>query len=307
MKNPKKSILTLLTLTLFIWLSACSNHGAPDSYNYSPSMAKEAVEQEVDYYGDEAVDRQEMKVKTVANQDGGRITEQTKVQPKIIKNASVRYQVENAKEARSKMNALVESSKAYITSEDESKSGYSLENNMVIRVPSENFDDLLVNLVEVAIYIDHKRINAKDVTAEYIDIESRLENRKKVEKHFHEILQKAKTVKEILEVENEIRKIREEIDAAEGRLKYLRDQVSFSTINLSYYEKLDYEAAPERSYFTKIGKAFSEGWKGFLEFTIALMYAWPFWIVFGVLAWLIRRWWRRRILRQRKQEKGLDG
>ncbi len=305
MKDPKKSICTLSILSLFLFLAACSNHGAPDSYSYSPSMTKEAAKQVGGSYADEVrQEAEEMDVRTVSHQEGERITEQTKVQPKIIKNASVRYQVEDAKETRPKIGAAVENSKAYITSEDESKRGYSLENNMVIRVPSENFDDLLAKLTETAIYIDHKRINVKDVTAEYIDVESRLENRKKVEKHFHEILQKAKTVKDILEVENEIRKIREEVDAAEGRLKYLRDQVSFSTISLSYYEKLDYEAAPERSYFTKIGKAFSEGWKGFLEFTIAVMYAWPFWIVLGVLVWLIRRWWR---FRSNKHKKGIDG
>ena len=223
-----------------------------------------------------------------------RVTEQTKVKPKIIKDASVRCQVEDHKEARQAIDAAISASGAYVSSEDESKSGYSWQNNMVIRVSSEKFDGLLTELEKIAIYTDHKRINAKDVTAEYIDIEARLNNRKQVEKRFQEILKQAKNIKEILQVENEIRKIREEIDAAEGRLKYLRDQVTFSTINLTYYEKLDYEAAPERSYFTKIGKAFSEGWDGFLEFTIGMMYAWPFWIAVAVGIWFLRRWWGRR-------------
>ncbi|MFK7905223.1 MAG: DUF4349 domain-containing protein [Chitinophagales bacterium] len=279
-----KNLIWYFTLLITLVFTACQGH----SSDYSPSskqadyhVAEEAAEMDGSY-----------QVKTVSNQnvDASRITEETKVKPKIIRDASVSLQVEDYKEARKAIDTAISTAEAYITLEDESKSGYSWQNNLVIRVSSEKFDGLLEALEKTAIYTDHKRINAKDVTAEFIDIEARLNNRKQVEKRFQEILQQAQNIKDILEVENEIRKIREEIDAAEGRLKYLRDQVSFSTINLTYYEKLDYEAAPERSYFTKVTKAVGEGWEGFLEFTIAFMYAWPFWIVLGVLIWFGRRW-----------------
>ncbi|MEZ4883692.1 MAG: DUF4349 domain-containing protein [Chitinophagales bacterium] len=282
----------LIWYCCFVWMFAvvaCS-HG---SDQYAPSIAKDAGNYENDAYNEEATYEAKV-VSTDQIADGSRITEETKTQPKIIKDASIRYRVEDYKEARKTIDEAIAAVEAYITLEDESKSGYSWENNLVIRVSSEKFDNLLEALEKIAIYTDHKRINAKDVTAEYIDIEARLNNRKQVEKRFQEILQQAKNIKEILDVENEIRKIREEIDAAEGRLKYLRDQVSYSTINLTYYEQLDYEAAPERSYFTKISKAIGEGWDGFLEFTIAIMYAWPFWIVLGVLIWFFRRWWTNR-------------
>ncbi len=287
-----KNIIWYSSFILVIVLSACG--GSSSDFSYAPSMEKRVDIGESDGYAEEAATYD---AQTVSNEGGGdasRITEQTKVQPKIIRDASIRMQVEEFKQAGTAIDEAIAKHEAYVTLEDESKSGYSWENNLIIRVSSEKFDALLEDLTKLAIYTDHKRINAKDVTAEYIDIEARLNNRKQVEKRFQEILQQAKNIKEILDVENEIRKIREEIDAAEGRLKYLRDQVSFSTINLTYYEKLEYEAAPERSYFTKIGKAIGEGWEGFLEFTIAIMYAWPFWIVLGVLIWLFRKWWRNR-------------
>jgi len=283
--TPMKNLIWYFTLLIALVFTACQGH----SSDYSPAskqadsyhVAEEAAEMDGSY-----------QVKTVSNKsdDASRITEETKIKPKIIRDASVSLQVEDYKAARKVIDAAISTAEAYITLEDESKSGYSWQNNLVIRVSSEKFDGLLEALEKVAIYTDHKRINAKDVTAEFIDIEARLNNRKQVEKRFQEILQQAKSVKDILEVENEIRKIREEIDAAEGRLKYLRDQVSFSTINLTYYEKLDYEAAPKRSYFTKVTKAVGEGWEGFLEFTIAFMYAWPFWIVLGIAILLFRKW-----------------
>ncbi len=280
-----KNLIWYSTLLLALIFTACHSNA-----EYAPSMAsKEADSYAVD---ESAAMDGDYQVQTVSNQkgDASRITEETKIKPKIIRDASLSLQVEDYKEARKAIDAAISTAEAYITLEDESKSGYSWQNNLVIRVSSEKFDVLLQDLEKTAIYTDHKRINAKDVTAEFIDIEARLNNRKQVEKRFQEILQQAKSIKEILEVENEIRKIREEIDASEGRLKYLRDQVSFSTIKLTYYEKLDYEAAPERSYFTKVTKAISEGWEEFLGFTIAFMYAWPFWIVLGIVIWLMIKW-----------------
>lgn len=287
-----KNLISYSCFVLVILMAACSD--SKMDMNYAPASEKSYAES--DGYVEEREQATTYDVQTVSNEGGeaSRITDQTKVKPKIIRDASMRMQVETYKTARTAINEAIAKHEAYVTVEDESKSGYSWENNMVIRVSSEKFDALLEDLTQLAIYTDHKRINAKDVTAEYIDIESRLENRKKVEKRFQEILQQAKNIKEILDVENEIRKIREEIDAAEGRLKYLRDQVSFSTINLTYYQKLDYEAAPERSYFTKVGKAVGEGWDGFLEFTIAILYAWPFWILLVAVVWLVRGWWKKR-------------
>ncbi|MGB1243470.1 MAG: DUF4349 domain-containing protein [Chitinophagales bacterium] len=289
-----KNIIWYSFLLFTLIFTACMSDAS-----YTPSIASKegSYNTPVGYIAEEALEMDmAYKTQTVSNKkgDANRITEETKIKPKIIRDATVSLQVENYKESRKAIDVAISTAEAYITLEDESKSGYSWKNNLVIRVSSQKFDVLLEALEKTAIYTDHKRINAKDVTAEFIDIEARLNNRKQVEKRFQEILQQAKSIKEILEVENEIRKIREEIDASEGRLKYLRDQVSFSTINLTYYEKLDYEAAPERSYFTKITRAIGEGWEGFLEFTIAVMYAWPFWIGLGIVTWFLRRWWGNR-------------
>ena len=80
------------------------------------------------------------------------------------------------------------------------------------------------------------KIYVKDVTEEYTDVVIRLKNKKEAEKRFLEILKQTKTIKEILDVEEHLREIREEIESKEGRLKFLNDQVSYSTINLSIYQ-----------------------------------------------------------------------
>jgi hypothetical protein len=89
-------------------------------------------------------------------------------------------------------------------------------------------------------------------------------------------------------VEEKLRVIREEIESKEGRLKYLNDQVSLSTIHLDIYQKLTFE--PGFKFLKKIGSALKGGWKGLLRVVIGLIYIWPLLIIFsGVLIWLIRK------------------
>ena len=60
------------------------------------------------------------------------------------------------------------------------------------------------------------------------------------------------------EVEEKLGEIREEIESKEGRLKFLSDQVSRSTINLEIYQNLEYDAprGEKPGFFNKLGNAF---------------------------------------------------
>ena len=79
--------------------------------------------------------------------------------------------------------------------------------------------DSINNSVE---FIDYENITTKDVTEEYIDLESRLNTKLEVKQRYESILRKqAKTVKDILATEEKLQIIQEEIESVQGRLKYL--------------------------------------------------------------------------------------
>ena len=203
---------------------------------------------------------------------------------KIIKEATISFEVDDYSSARKGVDSLVNRWGGYISKEDESRTNYRVSNTMTIRVGSENFDNLVNAIGMLPKRIESKSVNMLDVTEEYIDIEARLKTKREMEQRYYEILKKAKNIDEVLKVENEIRQLREEIESREGRLKYLRDRVAYSTITLYFYQQLEYKYVPDKEtgFFTRLIKALDKGWKGLLSFIIGLFYIWPMFLLLTV-------------------------
>lgn len=224
----------------------------------------------------------------------GRV-ERIKIPEKIKKTADINITVEDYKKAHAAIEKLVKSGSAYISSENEQNSTYSLSNTMVIRVVNKHFDAMVNNVTGVASHVNSKNIYTEDVTSQFVDIIARLKTKKEVEKRYFEILKKANKITDILEVEEKIRVIQEEIEAKEGQLKYLNDQVDYSTINLSFHQDYEYTPKDEPGFFGRLGHAFGNGWKGFLGFIVGIVYAWPLWIILGIGAYFLVRFIKKQL------------
>ena len=216
---------------------------------------------------------------------------ETKIPTKIIRNGNVNFQIENLEKSHTKIVVLLKQYNAYFGSDTRTQNNFQIDGNMIIRVPSQNFDKILEELLKESVYTNSKNITAEDVTSQFVDIQARLKTKKEVEARYHDLLKEAKKVSDILEIENNLRTIREEIESQEGQLKYLKDQVSYSTINLSIYQKLDYSPQPEVGFFSKIKEAFVNGWRGLISFFVGIIRIWPFSILFSLVGfYLVKRW-----------------
>jgi hypothetical protein len=202
----------------------------------------------------------------------------------LIKTADVSINVAEYKESKQKLLQLIKSANAVITSDQETNDSYRTGSNIMIRVPKQKFDSLLNAICDLAKFVNSRNVMVQDVTEEFVDIQARLKNKMAVEAQYTSLLKQAKNISEILEVEEHLRIIREEIDSKEGRLKYLRSQVSLSTINLSVYQEYS-SPTYSVSFFDKIFDAFSSGWAGLLSFILGLINIWPFLIIFVVSIW----------------------
>jgi len=220
---------------------------------------------------------------------------------KIIKTADLRMQVEEVAKSSETVKKIAESYDAYISNSSLNNSTYRIENSITIRVASDKFDPILDDLTKEAIFINYKNIGTQDVSEEYFDIETRLKTKKEVRARYEEILKnKAKTVKDVLAAEEAIRVIQEEIESKEGRLRYLKDRVGFSTINLSIYQEVEYKDQPnvvKESYFSKMTRAGKRGGVIISELFLGVISIWPILLILGVLFWQ-----RKRIFRRRKKE-----
>lgn len=213
---------------------------------------------------------------------------------KIIKTASVRFKVKSVQESTQTIKALVNDYEGYISNMRFSNNSYQKENSFTIKVPKNNFDKLLDSLSPVAEFIDHVEITSKDVTEEYMDVETRLKTKLEVKARYEEVLRKnAKTVKDILETEEKLRIIQEEIEVAQGRLKYMVNRVSFSTINIVLYETVEYKQQPDaykRTFGSEIVEALSSGWNLIKSIFLGIIYIWPLiLLIVGVIFYIRTR------------------
>jgi hypothetical protein len=213
---------------------------------------------------------------------------------KIIKEGTVRFAVQDYKRSREKLIAIILRNGAEIVNERESRSEIGWGTQMEIRMPSAKFDSCLNALAGVDENLVEKNITSQDVTEEYVDMWARMKARKEVEQRYLDILKQAKTVEDILKVEEQLKTIREEVEAAQGRLQYIDHNVSMSTIHLSFYQIISNTAPQGPGFFSRLFFSIKDGWNGLLVVLIALSGLWPLWLVTIPVVIVIRKYMKRR-------------
>ena len=103
---------------------------------------------------------------------------------------------------------------------------------MTLRVPSEQFETAMASLRIIGVEVVDEDFNTQDVTEAYTDLEARLRNAEATERQLLQILDRAETVKDTIEVQRELGAVREDIEVLQGRLNLLANQVDLATIRL---------------------------------------------------------------------------
>jgi hypothetical protein len=212
------------------------------------------------------------------------------VERKLIKEGRVEFKTDNLYTTRKTIFEAVNKYKGYVSSDQEFTSPGRKSNTVIIRVPADNFDNLLGDAIQGVEKFESKEINVKDVTEEFLDIQARLKTKKELELRYIDLLKQAKNVTEILEIEKHIGLLRSEIESIEGRLKYLQDRVSFSTLTMTFYETI-----PEETEFgQKFKNGFRNGWDNVIWFFVVLTHIWPFILIGSGLVIGIRIYRKRK-------------
>ena len=218
---------------------------------------------------------------------------------KIIKDGNISVKTNDINASKNGIDELLKKLNAYYETENLQNNDQSISYDLKIRVPSNNFEKLISSIENGKDEIKSKSIQARDVTEEYVDIETRLTNKREYLKRYKELLSKALTVKDILAIEENIRTLQEEIESKEGRLKYLNDQVSFSTLDINLYKEKEfvYKPQPQDKFSERVKKSINNGWKSVVDFVLWTIKVWPF-IILTVSAFFIIR----RVIKKRKSK-----
>ncbi|WP_424962548.1 DUF4349 domain-containing protein [Ekhidna sp.] len=212
------------------------------------------------------------------------------IQKKVIKTGGLSYRVENTKDEYQRLSSLLNQYEAYISSENENKGYDRINYNVSIKVPPQNFDALIKAVTEGK-KLDNRWVNTDDVTSRYYDLQSRIENKKKLEERYQEILKQANKISDILEVERNLNQVRSEIESLQGQFKLLNHQVNYSTLDISFYEIVPYELEQEQrpGFGTRVLNSLSAGWQGFQTFLVYLLALWPFGLLSLGVVWVVRK------------------
>jgi hypothetical protein len=209
---------------------------------------------------------------------------------KLIKTANYRFEVENVKESTEAIIKSIKKYPAYVSSSSLHLENPVLENKMTIRVQNEYFHELLQEIDQQALFVNNRDVTTDDVSKEFVDLESRLKTKREVEARYMEILRKkAGTIEELLNAERQIGELHEEIEATISRINHLREQVSYSTINLEFYQTITQElkAYEEPRTADEFKGALKAGLDGIIAVGLLLTYIWPLILIgLGVLGYI---------------------
>lgn len=278
--KPFKTVFKILGVFMLLFIiSSCNQNAKSESY------ALESVAVTEDY--------KSLEVEESATRVNDLEKPEFSNDLKIIKSAIARYKVKNVKRSTQQIKAIAGKMDAYISDLRFQNNLYSKENRFTIKVPAQHFDVLMDSINTVVEFVEYENITTKDVTEEYIDIETRLKTKLEVKQRYEEILRKnAKTVKDILATEEKLRVIQEEIESAQGRLKYLSNKVAYSTIQVDLYETVEYKEEPvsyTKTFWDKTKDGFIFGWHIIENIILGIIHIWPIVIGIGLLVWFIRK------------------
>lgn len=256
---------------LFLLLFSCKEKIAENSISESSNFSYDVVDES------EPISQKNSLDKSIASDT------------KIIKTAHLRFETQNLETSFSNIYKAAKTYKAYIQNDNSGTDYGSIYRNITLRIPNTNFDAFIHEISKGVTHFDRKEISAEDVTEEFVDVEARLKAKRTLENRYLEILKKANKVSEILEVEKQLSIIREEIEVAEGKLKYLQNRVSMSTISIEMYTEKPEGTGTTVSYGSKMWNAVKSGFNGLSSFFLGMLHIWPFILIFVVLIFFVRR------------------
>ena len=157
---------------------------------------------------------------------------------KLIRNATVDLEIVSFDDALQKITAFANEDRGYIaTTRSEKQANGKLKGEIVVKVAPENLDRFLQKIRGLG-ELKNQTLGTEDVTKAYFDTDSRLKNARVMEQRLIDMLKKkSDDINDLLQVEKELGRVREQIEQMQGELKFWDSQVQFATVTISLAEK----------------------------------------------------------------------
>lgn len=309
----RKKIFVIAATLFLLLLVACG--GAAYSED-SASSAPAAMPARDTYSGGDTADFEMVEAEAMdemAGEDGSfgvsTTNQGSNVQPfqerLIIRTANMSLVVADTEEAMATISQMAEENGGWVVNSsvfqynENAKTG-----NITIRVPSSGFNSALEALRSMSVEVRNESTSGQDVTEEFVDVSARLENLEATADRVRGFLDDTETVEEALQVNQELSRLESDIEAMKGRLQYLSQSASFSTITVDLTPDIVSQPIETSSWrparvFRNAVDSLVDALQEVAEFGIWFaIYLLPLLLIVGIPLWLVGRFfwrrWRRR-------------
>ena len=306
----KKALSLLLAVLLVFALCACGSADTASSApaaSYDMAYTENAYPAEAEEYGGFAVTGG-----TQLESGSGAAPEGSP--EKLIYSASATVETTEFDGTIEKLSALVEQYGGFVESSSVNGSNYYTQSrgysstryaSYVIRVPSDKFSALMGSLSTLG-NVPYSHTYTENITAQYYDTDARLTAYQTQEARLLEMMEAAKTVEDLIAIEEKLTELRYQIESLQSTLKNWDRQVAYSTLDLEVQEVIEYTPESRMSYGQELALALTNGLKRtgefFKDLLLAIVGALPALVILAVvLAILIPVWKKRRKARKARK------
>jgi hypothetical protein len=224
---------------------------------------------------------------------------------KVISDAQLEIEVEAGKFQSAFDQALLLADRygGYVVSSGSQASGQEgtmQSGTIAVRVPAVSFSRTLSDAAKLG-EVKNRQVQTQDVTEEYVDLRARITNSQAHVKALLDLLARAKTVDEILQVQQVLTQAQQQLEELRGRLHYLDEHTSYSTITTTIYET-GVTVTPPGEW--GIAKAFKDALHNLVNAVNAIVRGLgvliPVLVVLGIIAYIVYRIWRGAVRRRRE-------
>jgi hypothetical protein len=238
----RKMHLIVLALSAILLLSSCSANSKSatardtiQTHNDEISAAEPAVDQSVAPDGSASTGNA-----GTAAIDPGSVQTSDK---KIIYTVDMSIEAKDAAAAINQISAETVAVGGYVSNSNYSKADDIASGYITVRIPPEKLKDFTAKIGTLGT-VESSNMGSQDVTADYVDIESRLTNAKAQEAQMLTIMTQAVKMEDILNVRAQLDSIQEEIEVLKGQLRYYDNLVGYSTVTIRITEPAPAPVSP---------------------------------------------------------------
>lgn len=211
----------------------------------------------------------------------------------VIRTGDARIEVDSLEIALARLHALATQLGGFIGNTSMQAGEREVRQAMVeLKMPADRFEAARSGLSGIG-KVEYVNVQAQDVSEEYVDVEARVENARRLESRLVSLLAtRTGRLEEVLSVERELARIRETIERYEGRLRYLRTRAAVSTLMITIHEKSP--LVGQLGTGNRIVEAFRTAWRNFVGFLALIIESLGVLVPLAILAAIVVFFWQRR-------------